>query len=102
MKTPAFKYCSVPNNKSGRAFIKTLRASLNKDRYRVRVRGRAKNRVRFAHMNTAKDVPLAQAECYAIYIDTLTSAKIADQIAMDKYRARVKLEMQAYREQRGL
>ena len=64
-------FYKIPNTQNGRYFILLLRQFLNKDRYKIRVKGRG---TRKYHGN-GQNLPLKHAEHFAVYIDT----KILDQ-----------------------
>ena len=61
-------FYKIPNTQNGRYFILLLRQFLNKDRYKIRVKGRG---TRKYHGN-GQNLPLKYAEHFAVYIDIKT------------------------------
>lgn len=61
-------FYKIPNTQNGKYFITLLRQFLNKDRYKIRVKGRG---TRKYHGN-GQNLPLKYAEHFAVYIDTKT------------------------------
>lgn len=68
MMTPKYMFSDIPNDKTGRAFIKTIRKYVNKNKYAVRVRGQylkeGNNWKKYVHGQ-----PIAKSKCLRVYID---------------------------------
>ena len=63
----------VENDAAGRFFIEMLRQTLCRDTYKLRIRGRHRNRKKMAKkkgisLNYTNDVPLKYADRFAVYI----------------------------------
>lgn len=62
---PIHLLSNVPNNEEGKKVIEDLRKYLNKNRYKVRVRGRGTRK----EYGTQSYIPLKYAEKFSIYVD---------------------------------
>jgi hypothetical protein len=69
MDAPRYLLSEVPNNDEGKAFIKTLRQHLNKDRYRIRLRGNAPPKGEWRKYTYG--VPLYAATKLRVYVEEI-------------------------------
>ena len=62
---PIHLLSGLPNNEFGKKIIKNIREFLNRDRYKLRIRGRGTRK----EYGTASDISLKYAERFSIYVD---------------------------------
>ena len=67
MNTMSEKLFEVPNTEEGLAFIELVKKHLNKDRYKIKVRGRHTNRSE-VYGFSREDVLLRHANWFAVYL----------------------------------
>jgi hypothetical protein len=60
-------FLKIPNTVEGRKFIRELKYYMNKDSYRIKLRGRNPHR-HFYGLSRKKDVPIEKAEYFTVYL----------------------------------
>ena len=70
---PRYAFAEVPNNMYGQSFVTAVKEYINRDRYKVRVRGQYLDHDKMGKGETWKnferEVPLDRAKCIRIYLD---------------------------------
>tara|TARA_R100000234_G_scaffold119421_1_gene102295 strand:+ start:185 stop:730 length:546 start_codon:yes stop_codon:yes gene_type:complete len=73
INAPRYAFSEVPNNMYGQSFVTAVKEYINKDRYKMRVRGQYLDHDKMQKGETWKDfereVPLDRAKCVRIYLD---------------------------------
>lgn len=71
---PTTNVFEVPNDEVGRKFISDLRKYINKDIWRVTIRGRHPYRKSLG-INKYQNVPLSKADWFAVYLEIKDNSK---------------------------
>jgi len=70
---PRYAFAEVPNNMYGQSFVTAVKEYINRDRYKVRVRGQYLDHDKMEKGETWKnferEVPLDRAKCIRVYLD---------------------------------
>ena len=70
---PCYYFSEIPNDEFGKDFVDNLKTFLNKDRYKLRVRGQYLDKSKLGKNETWRDYddgqPLSKSKCIRVYID---------------------------------
>ena len=73
INAPRYTFSEVPNNMYGQSFVTAIKEYINRDRYKVRVRGQYLDHDKMDEGETWKnferEVPLDRAKCIRVYLD---------------------------------
>lgn len=87
------KVFEVLNNREGKNFIHQMKKFLNKGNHVVQIRGRHNDRKSLGRLNYMNDVPLRQAERFAVYISCKSADEHFKKLQTRVYNAEDKLDI---------
>ena len=68
-KNSRYQFCEIPNDAEGKELVRLMKKYLNKERYKIRVKGQYLDKVKYPNTYWDKGAPIDACTHIRVYID---------------------------------